>query len=80
MQNPTPKQKLISGPRVASISTYFEEKNKLETKIFKSSTGQQYQNKTSIVKLKPTPKLAHFNLTSEQGQYPLKRTSCGKKN
>ena len=77
MQNPTPKQKLISGPRVASISTYFEEKNKLETKIFKSSTGQQYPNKTSIVK--PTPKLSNFNLTSEQGQYPLKRTSRGKK-
>ena len=65
-KSPTPKQKLISGPRVASISTYFEEKNKLETKIFKSSAGQQYQHKTSIVK--PTPKPANCNLTSEQGQ------------
>ena len=77
MQKPTTKQKFISGPRVASISTYFEEKNEIETKKFKSSTGQQYENITSH--LNPISKPANFNLNSEQGQYPLKKTSRGKK-
>ena len=72
-QIPTPKTKCKPGPKVALISTYFEEKNKKETKKFKSSTGQQYVKTIPHFNLsfKPT----HFDLNSEQGQYPLKKSS-----
>ena len=40
-QIPTPKLKCKIGPKVASISTYFKDKNNKETKQFKSSNSQQ---------------------------------------
>ena len=76
-QMPTPKIKWKTGPKVASISTYFEEKNNKETKKFKSSTGQQ--DVETIQHLKLNYKLTNFDLNFKQGQYPLKKSSRGKR-
>ena len=75
--NANPKLKCKIDPKIASISTYFEEKNNKETKKFKSSTGQQDVNTIPHLKLifKPT----NLDLNSEKGQYPPKKSSRGKK-